>query len=94
MVLLVHGCVHSGYNWFPQSEECPECRGLPEEMSHTLQALRRSYAGAAERIRRRRALGRPLLVALLHRCIYILHSQAQHSSPLHATQPRHAPLCI
>lgn len=28
-----------------QSEECDECRGLPEEMSHVLQALRRNYAG-------------------------------------------------
>lgn len=33
------------YNYWPQSEACPECRGLPEEMSHTLQALRRGYAG-------------------------------------------------
>lgn len=43
-VLFAHGCVHSGYNYWPQSEACPECRGLPEEMSHTLQALRRGYA--------------------------------------------------
>lgn len=28
-----------------QSEACDECRGLPEEMSHVLQALRRNYAG-------------------------------------------------
>lgn len=43
-VLFAHGCVHSGYNFWPESEACPECRGLPEEMSHTLQALRRGYA--------------------------------------------------
>ncbi|PSC69850.1 Secretion-regulating guanine nucleotide exchange factor [Micractinium conductrix] len=43
-VLFAHGCVHSGYNYFPQSDACPDCRGLPEEMSHTLQALRRGYA--------------------------------------------------
>ena len=46
-VLLIHGCAHSGYNYWPQSEACSECRGLPEEMSHTIQALRRGYAGEA-----------------------------------------------
>ena len=48
VVLMIHGCVHSGYNWWPQSESCPECRGLPEELSHTVQALRRGYAGGLE----------------------------------------------
>ncbi|PRW44276.1 hypothetical protein C2E21_6653 [Chlorella sorokiniana] len=43
-VVFIHGCAHSGYNYFPQSEACDECRGLPEEMSHVLQALRRNYA--------------------------------------------------
>ncbi|KAI7840034.1 hypothetical protein COHA_006240 [Chlorella ohadii] len=43
-VVFIHGCAHSGYNYWPQSEECDECRGLPEEMSHVLQALRRNYA--------------------------------------------------
>lgn len=38
-------CSFCRYNYWPQSEACPECRGLPEEMSHTLQALRRGYAG-------------------------------------------------
>lgn len=38
------GRLHNGP---PQSEACDECRGLPEEMSHVLQALRRNYAGAA-----------------------------------------------
>lgn len=44
-VVLFHGCVHSGYNYFPRSAACLDCRGLPEEMSHTLQALNRGYAG-------------------------------------------------
>ena len=44
-VFLAHGCVHSAYNYWPQSEACPECRGLPEELSHTLQALKLGYAG-------------------------------------------------
>lgn len=39
-----HACVHSGYNYFPFSPECPDCRGLPEEMSHSVQALRLGYA--------------------------------------------------
>jgi hypothetical protein len=43
--VLFHGCVHSGYNYFPRSDVCDECRGLPEEMSHSLQALNRGYAG-------------------------------------------------
>ncbi|KAI7844116.1 hypothetical protein COHA_002255 [Chlorella ohadii] len=43
-IVFVHGCVHSGYNYFPQSKECNACRGLPEQLSHTLQALRRGYA--------------------------------------------------
>jgi hypothetical protein len=43
-VLFVHGCVHSGYNYFPQSKQCNACRGLPEQLSHSLQALRRGYA--------------------------------------------------
>ncbi|EFN55356.1 hypothetical protein CHLNCDRAFT_134385 [Chlorella variabilis] len=44
VVFLAHGCVHSAHNYWPQSEECPECRGLPEELSHTLQALKLGYA--------------------------------------------------
>lgn len=44
-MFLAHGCVHSAHNYWPQSEECPECRGLPEELSHTLQALKLGYAG-------------------------------------------------
>ncbi|PSC72576.1 hypothetical protein C2E20_4286 [Micractinium conductrix] len=44
VVAFFHGCVHAGYNYFPFSKDCPNCRGLPEELSHTLQALRRGYA--------------------------------------------------
>lgn len=46
---MVHGCAHSGLNWWPQSAACNLCRGLPEQISHTLQALRRGYAGASRR---------------------------------------------
>jgi hypothetical protein len=45
VVMMIHGCKSSGYNWFPQSDACRECRGLPEQLSHTLQALNRGYAG-------------------------------------------------
>lgn len=45
-MFLAHGCVHSGYNYWPESDACPDCRGLPEELSHTLQALKLGYAGA------------------------------------------------
>ncbi|KAL4429167.1 hypothetical protein ABPG77_010146 [Micractinium sp. CCAP 211/92] len=43
-VVFIHACVHSGYNYWPYSADCEECRGLPEELSHTLQALRLGYA--------------------------------------------------
>lgn len=43
-VIFIHACVHSGYNYWPYSPDCEECRGLPEELSHTLQALRLGYA--------------------------------------------------
>ncbi|KAL4443431.1 hypothetical protein ABPG75_011168 [Micractinium tetrahymenae] len=43
-VVFIHACVHSGYNYWPYSPDCEECRGLPEELSHTLQALRLGYA--------------------------------------------------
>lgn len=53
VVALFHGCVGSGSNYWPQSAACAECRGMPEQMSHTLQALRRGYAGEVARGRRR-----------------------------------------
>ena len=27
VLVMFHACVHSGFNWFPQSAGCPECRG-------------------------------------------------------------------
>lgn len=50
MVLLIHGCAHSARNFWPESEACRECRGLPEQLSHTLQAMRRGYAGAGGQV--------------------------------------------
>ncbi|KAL4443430.1 hypothetical protein ABPG75_011167 [Micractinium tetrahymenae] len=43
-VLLIHGCASGAYNYWPQSDACPGCRGLPEQMSHVVQALQRGYA--------------------------------------------------
>lgn len=43
--LLIHGCASGAYNFWPQSDACPGCRGLPEQMSHVVQALQRGYAG-------------------------------------------------
>lgn len=42
--LLIHGCASGAYNFWPQSDACPGCRGLPEQMSHVVQALQRGYA--------------------------------------------------
>ena len=32
LCLLIHGCAHDALDWFPKSENCPECRGLPVEV--------------------------------------------------------------
>ncbi|PRW51151.1 peroxisomal membrane 11A isoform A [Chlorella sorokiniana] len=46
-VAFFHGCSHGGYDsWYSQAA-CPECRGLPEEVSHTKQALALGYAVVA-----------------------------------------------
>lgn len=44
LVFLAHGCAHSASDFWPTSEACPECRGLPMEVAHTKQALARGYA--------------------------------------------------
>lgn len=45
VVLMIHGCAGTAFNWWPQSASCNNCRGMPEQMSHTIQALARGYAG-------------------------------------------------
>lgn len=44
-MLMIHGCAGTAFNWWPQSAACNNCRGMPEQMSHTIQALARGYAG-------------------------------------------------
>ncbi|KAL4444236.1 hypothetical protein ABPG75_011973 [Micractinium tetrahymenae] len=44
VLFMAHGCVHDAADFWPPSEACPECSGLPEEVSHTKQALARGYA--------------------------------------------------
>ena len=44
---MIHGCAGTAFNWWPQSASCNNCRGMPEQMSHTIQALARGYAGEA-----------------------------------------------
>ena len=45
MLFIAHGCVHGGNNYFPKSDTCPGCVGLPEEISHTIQAMKMGLAG-------------------------------------------------
>ena len=44
-VYISHGCAHAASNYWPKSADCPECEGLPEELSHVWQALKKGYAG-------------------------------------------------
>ncbi|KAL4441477.1 hypothetical protein ABPG77_001981 [Micractinium sp. CCAP 211/92] len=44
VLFMAHGCVHDAADFWPPSKACPECSGLPEEVSHTKQALARGYA--------------------------------------------------
>lgn len=46
VVLMVHGCSGTAFNFWAQGPTCQQCRGMPEQMSHTMQALRLGYAGA------------------------------------------------
>ncbi|KAG2425049.1 hypothetical protein HYH02_015098 [Chlamydomonas schloesseri] len=47
VVFIAHGCGHSAIDWWPQSESCPKCIGLPEEMNVTLHLLTRGYVAVA-----------------------------------------------
>lgn len=44
VVLIAHGCHHGAIDFWPKSESCPNCIGLPEEMNITLHSLLRGYA--------------------------------------------------
>ena len=41
MLFVAHGCSHSSTDWWPASSSCPNCSGLPVEMSIVREALRR-----------------------------------------------------
>ncbi|KAI0558194.1 hypothetical protein FGB62_228g013 [Gracilaria domingensis] len=43
-ILLLHGCSHSATDWFPPSEFCRECIGLPEEIRIAYQSLLQGYS--------------------------------------------------
>ncbi|PNW84355.1 hypothetical protein CHLRE_04g231810v5 [Chlamydomonas reinhardtii] len=47
VMFIAHGCGHGATDWWPQSESCPKCIGLPEEMNVTLHLLLRGYAAVA-----------------------------------------------
>jgi hypothetical protein len=49
LLFIAPGCSHAAHDWWPASEACPQCLGLPEEVAHTQQALARGYAGAERR---------------------------------------------
>eukprot|EP01036_Dinobryon_divergens_P028192 gene28192-37095_t len=40
VLLLAHGCQHSATDWWPHSQSCPQCIGLPVEREIVLEALR------------------------------------------------------
>jgi hypothetical protein len=42
IVFLAHGCSHSSTDFFPQSEKCKKCIGLPIELSITSEVLNRN----------------------------------------------------
>ncbi|KAL4442067.1 hypothetical protein ABPG77_011328 [Micractinium sp. CCAP 211/92] len=43
-LVFFHGCSRSAKGFFPYDpKDCPECLGLPEDVSHTKQALARGY---------------------------------------------------
>ncbi|KAG2441517.1 hypothetical protein HXX76_003139 [Chlamydomonas incerta] len=47
VVFLAHGCNHGAVDFWPKSDACPQCTGLPEEMNITLHVLSRGYAAVA-----------------------------------------------
>ena len=47
LILGLHGCGHSAKDFWPRSATCPDCLGLPIEMSIVEGALKRDWAFAA-----------------------------------------------
>ena len=47
VVFLAHGCAHAATDWWPKSESCPLCIGLPIEMSIVRAILLREYVAIA-----------------------------------------------
>lgn len=43
IIMFFHGCAHSAKDWFPKSQSCPACLGLPMEMSLIKQSLSHGY---------------------------------------------------
>lgn len=43
ILLLFHGCKHSSTDWWPKSEKCTNCTGLPEEVRIIEAALAEGY---------------------------------------------------
>lgn len=44
VLFVAHGCSHSGSDWWPPSQRCRHCLGLPEEMVVRRAAVERGYA--------------------------------------------------
>ena len=47
IVFLAHGCHHAAVDFFPASDRCVRCAGLPEEARVAAKALTRGYVVAA-----------------------------------------------
>ena len=43
VIFLAHGCQHSAIDWWPKSDSCQACIGLPEEVRIVRAALKRNY---------------------------------------------------
>merc|ERR1719204_746751 len=47
LVFLAHGCSHGAYDWWPKSEKCSHCIGLPEERTVVKAVLKRGFIALA-----------------------------------------------
>jgi len=47
LVFLAHGCSHGGYDWWPKSDKCSTCIGLPEERAIVKAVLKRGFIALA-----------------------------------------------
>ena len=44
VIVLLHGCSHGSYDWWPSSPKCQDCLGLPIEVSIVRAGLSRGFA--------------------------------------------------